>query len=104
MMYLEVITPEEVLFKGQVSSVKLPAGLGLGSALVVHGGRSAGRASRGGEAGHWYVKCGPGPLWSGGPGIEIHDRSSSLIVCDVTWMLALLSQFHTNIQGLLLPN
>jgi len=28
-MYLEVITPEEVLFKGEVSSVKLPGKDGL---------------------------------------------------------------------------
>jgi F-type H+-transporting ATPase subunit epsilon len=36
MMYLEVITPEEVLFKGQVSSVKLPGKDGLFQILKDH--------------------------------------------------------------------
>ena len=35
-MYLEVITPEEVLFKGQVSSVKLPGKDGLFQILKDH--------------------------------------------------------------------
>ena len=36
MMYLEVITPEEVLFKGQVSSVKLPGKDGLFQIMKDH--------------------------------------------------------------------
>ena len=36
MMYLEVITPEEVLFKGQVSSVTLPGKDGLFQILKDH--------------------------------------------------------------------
>ena len=35
-MYLEVITPDEVLFKGQVSSVKLPGKDGLFQILKDH--------------------------------------------------------------------
>lgn len=35
-MYLEIITPEEVLFKGQVSSVQLPGKDGLFQILKDH--------------------------------------------------------------------